>query len=118
MWASINPGSTVASERSITSAPSGTFTWPAGPTAVIRSPSITTTWPARCVSPVPSKSRPALITSGFGFGFGVAGAEGSAAEGRLRIRPIRTCVSKFGLLPRTGNEAPTLRRADRYGSQS
>ena len=52
---------------------------------------------------MPSKSRPALITRGFGFGFGVVGADESAAEGRPRIRPIRACCEQ-GRAPAANSE--------------
>ena len=69
-------------------------------------------------SPVPSKSRPALITRGFGFDFVVAIAFGSPVEERPRIRPIRACVNKVDLLSRRRSDVPTLRRAGRCATQS
>src|SRR5262249_10967562 len=59
----------VASPRSITSAPGGTDR-PA-PTALIVDPSMTTTAPVIVASPLPSKSRAALITVSWGWGVGL-----------------------------------------------
>jgi hypothetical protein len=70
-WASMKPGRSVASPRSITSAPAGTER-PA-PTALIVDPSTITTAPATVPSPLPSKSRAALRTvrvGGAGVGLG------------------------------------------------
>jgi hypothetical protein len=59
----MNPGSSVASPRSITRAPEGTGTLEAGPTATMRS-SVTTTTPSRTgAAPVPSTSRAARSTT-------------------------------------------------------
>src|SRR5580700_283259 len=90
--ASINPGSSVLSPRSITSAVAGCFT--AEPTSTIRSPS-TSTSPGFSMRPFFTSSRPAACRtiSGEGVACGCVWAEaialGSAANSRDKDRDNR-----------------------------
>ena len=64
VWASMNPGSSVASPRSTTSAPSGIFA--SAPTAWIFPPEMTSTPGETMRSALESKRRAAFSTTGLG----------------------------------------------------
>src|ERR1700686_1915586 len=85
---SMKPGRSVASPRSITSAPAGSGT--PGPTAAMRPPRTTTIPGETTVSPRPSNRRAAFSTSARGTivfgGGGVAGSCAALASGDARVK--------------------------------
>ncbi len=93
VWQSIRPGRTVAPDRSITSARSGTVTSDGPPTALIRPPSVTITRSARDSSPVPSNSRPARMHTTFGAA-GVS-SDPCAAPANVGSIRARMTVGRF-----------------------
>src|ERR1700693_5069608 len=62
VWQSINPGRTVARDRSMTAAPGGIADLPASETLSIRLPRTTITWSRRGALAFPSIGTPARMT--------------------------------------------------------
>jgi hypothetical protein len=85
---------TVWPERSSTSAPAGTRTEPAGPTATMRSPSMTTVWPVRAGAPVPSITF-TLVSATTGASTATRSRNCSGARG-LRREPAPRGVAPSG----------------------